>query len=493
MHDARFDGSFADWRREARRLLQAGVEPQAVHWRTDDDNGQLLAGLASTAPAPASAPAPRIPRELPELLESASRYRADDRWALLYRVLWRVAHGDRAAMLAGDGDGSVLQRRIKGVRREAHHMHAFLRFRQRPAEAGPPAFVAWHEPAHDILEMAAGHFAERLGRNSWLIATPDAAALWDGARLRFLRPCPAELRELARAADDPGAELWLAYYGSTFNPARLNRDVLESNMPVRFWKHLPEGPLIPQLMSQARAGQQRLAQAASVGEREGKEVLIASDKAQARRAPSTSLGECRDCDIWRGATCAVPGEGPEQAPIMLVGEQPGDQEDLAGRPFVGPAGQMLNRALARAGLRREALYLTNAVKHFKWTPRGGPNSRAATRKHATPKPGEIEACRRWLDEELTRVAPEVVVALGKTALAALLETFEPQRLRLADFAGAPFRQGERWIVVAPHPAAVLRAGEEGERLFAELVAALEQARRLAAEAVSGSAAPGLRR
>lgn len=491
MQSAHFDGSFAGWRREARRLLQAGIEPAALSWRTDDDAGQLFGDPFTEAPNAAPAPL-RIPRELPELLESASRYRADDRWALLYRVLWRVAQGDRSAMLAGDGDGSDLQRRVKSVRREAHHMHAFLRFRERPADAGPPRFVAWHEPAHDILEVAAEHFAERLGRETWLIATPDAAALWDGQQMRFLRPCPPELRDLARSAADPGADLWLAYYHSTFNPARLNRDVLESSMPVRFWKHLPEGPLIPQMMSQARAGQQRLAQAASVSTREGKEVLIASDRAQPKRAPSTSLGECRDCDIWRGATCAVAGEGPQQAPIMLIGEQPGDQEDLAGRPFVGPAGQVLGNALERAQLQREALYLTNAVKHFKWIPRSGPNSRAVTRKHATPKPGEIKACHRWLDEELAQVSPQVVVALGRTALASLLGTFEPQRLRLADFAGAPFRHEDRWVIVAPHPAAVLRAGEDGERRFAELVAALAQARQLAAR-VSGNVAPDLRR
>lgn len=479
MQCAQFDGSFAGWRREARRLLQSAVAPHAVNWQPGGADGNLFASLALEQPASSSAPELRIPRELPELLESAARFRAEDRWALLYRILWRVTQGDRAAMLAGDSDGSVLQRRIKSVRREAHHMHAFLRFRERPAVAGAPTFVAWHEPAHDILDSAAGHFAERLGRATWLIATPDAAALWDGAQMRILRPCPDELRDLARGAEDPGADLWLAYYGATFNPARLNQDVMESNMPVRFWKDLPEGPLIPQLMSQARAGQQRLAQTASVGQRAGKEVLISSDKAQPQRAPSTSLGDCRDCDIWRGATCAVPGEGPRDARIMLIGEQPGDQEDLAGRPFIGPAGQVLQRALAQAELPRESVYLTNAVKHFKWLPRGGPHSRAATRLHASPKPGEIKACRRWLDEELAEVAPNVVVVLGKTALASLLQTFEPQRLRLADFAGQAFKHEGRWVVVAPHPAAVLRADDGGEQRFTELVTALDQARQLA--------------
>ncbi|MFG0722995.1 TIGR03915 family putative DNA repair protein [Pseudomonas sp. GLN_6] len=272
MHSASFDGSFAGWREVARSLVQQGVPPHQITWLTDDTSG----GLFDHAPVPNSAPAAtpplRIPKQLLELLQSAARFRVEDRWSLLYRILWRVAQGDRAAMLPGDIDGSQLHKRLKAIRREAHHLHAFLRFHPRPENAEGPQLVAWHEPAHDILASASGHFAERLGRTTWLIATPDDGMYWDGQRLHYQRPCPSEWQRLAQAPEDEGEALWLAYYGSTFNPARLNRSALETSMPVRFWKNLPEGPLIPQLMSQARAGAQRDGQAEAVARQGGKRI-----------------------------------------------------------------------------------------------------------------------------------------------------------------------------------------------------------------------------
>ena len=272
MHSAPFDGSFVGWREVARALLLRGVPPHQITWLTDGGSG----GLFDHAPAPSSPPAAtpplRIPKQLLELLQSAARFRVEDRWSLLYRILWRVAQGDRAAMLPGDIDGSQLHKRLKAVRREAHHLHAFLRFHPRPENAEGPQLVAWHEPAHDILASASGHFAERLGRSTWMIATPDDGVYWDGQRLHYQRPCPSEWQRLAQTPEDEGEALWLAYYGSTFNPARLNRSVLETSMPVRFWKNLPEGPLIPRLMSQARAGAQRDGQAEAVARQGGKRI-----------------------------------------------------------------------------------------------------------------------------------------------------------------------------------------------------------------------------
>ncbi|WP_339905526.1 TIGR03915 family putative DNA repair protein [Pseudomonas guineae] len=272
MHSAHFDGSFAGWREAARTLLCHGLAPHQVNWRGDGDSG----GLFDQAPSPVNtqpaAEPPRIPRQLLELLQSAACFRVEDRWSLLYRVLWRVAQGDRAAMLPGDIDGSQLHKRLKAVRREAHHLHAFVRFHPRPETAEGPQLVAWHEPAHDILHSASEHFAERLGRSTWLIATPDDGIYWDGRHLHYQRPCPDEWQRLAQTPEDDGQALWLAYYGSTFNPARLNRSALENSLPVRFWKNLPEGPLIPQLMSQARAGAQRDGQATAVAQQAGKSI-----------------------------------------------------------------------------------------------------------------------------------------------------------------------------------------------------------------------------
>lgn len=277
MISARFDGSFAGWRQVARDLLNRGIVADQVNWYADDEDSDLFATANLLRPTmPPSAAAIRVPRQLLDLLESAARYRCAERWSLLYRILWRVSHGERSAMLAGDADGSELHKRLKAVRREAHHLHAFLRFQPCSVQNGPD-FVAWHEPAHDILHSASGHFAERMGQHSWLIATPQDGVYWDGRRLLHQRHCPQEWQQLAQAPRDEGQRLWLAYYGSTFNPARLNRTVLENNMPVRFWKNLPEGPLIPQLMSQARAGAQRDGQAQAVAQRAGKSIRYRTD------------------------------------------------------------------------------------------------------------------------------------------------------------------------------------------------------------------------
>lgn len=274
MRQVRFDGSFDGWRCAARALLCAGIAPHQLEWLGANDTGGLFDEPDPPEPV-GPRPLVRIPRQLIPELESAARFRTADRWGLLYRILWRVAKGDQTAMLVGDVDGSELHARIKAVQREAHHMHAFLRFS--PAGGNDaPEYVAWFEPAHDILPSAAPHFAERMGLHSWLIATPDDAVLWDGQTMHYSHHCPDDWRLLAQTAKDPGAELWTTYYESTFNPARLNRDVMQSNLPVRFWKHLPEGPLIPQLMSRARAGAQRDGQAERVGARPGKRIGLPS-------------------------------------------------------------------------------------------------------------------------------------------------------------------------------------------------------------------------
>ncbi|AIZ32571.1 TIGR03915 family putative DNA repair protein [Pseudomonas parafulva] len=267
------DDLFSTWRSQARTLLGHGIDPSEVTW----GQGPIDDLLALPTPLP-EGPGPfraRIPATLLEQLEQAARYRGDQRWNMLYEVLWRVAHGDRTAMLAGDRLGSELHRRIKQVSREAHHLHAFLRFVPLPEPIASHLqldLVAFHEPAHDILESASSHFADRLGRQRWLIATPEDGIRFDGAQLDYRRRCPPEWIEWARHAEDPGAELWRTYYRSTFNPARLNPDALRLHMPGRFWRHLPEGMLIPQLEGLARQGKQRDGQALDVGQQRGKRV-----------------------------------------------------------------------------------------------------------------------------------------------------------------------------------------------------------------------------
>jgi uracil-DNA glycosylase len=203
----------------------------------------------------------------------------------------------------------------------------------------------------------------------------------------------------------------------------------------------------------------------------------AGDGGRKRRVQANPAGldECRRCELWKHATQGVGGAGPLGARIMLVGEQPGDLEDRAGAPFVGPAGLVLDRALAAAGLDRRAVYITNAVKHFKWELRG------KRRMHKTPAQREIEACYYWLEKELARVAPAVVVALGATALKALVGS---SRATLDAARGTPFRHEGRWIVATYHPSYVLRVpgGAMKAQAFDVMVAALKQAGELATRA-----------
>ena len=184
------------------------------------------------------------------------------------------------------------------------------------------------------------------------------------------------------------------------------------------------------------------------------------------RANVTSLvalrrqaADCRACDLWRNATQTVFGEGRASARVMLVGEQPGDREDLEGHPFVGPAGRVLDDALDAAGIDRDAVYVTNAVKHFKWTARG------KRRIHDKPNAAEVAACRRWLDAELAAVAPEVLVPLGATAAQALLgRAFKVTRQR-----GQPLEDTglARWVVATVHPSSILRQPDSETRHAAE--------------------------
>lgn len=176
---------------------------------------------------------------------------------------------------------------------------------------------------------------------------------------------------------------------------------------------------------------------------------------------------CRSCHLYQDATQAVFGEGPGSTTYLMVGEQPGDQEDRRGKPFVGPAGRVLDDALHEAGIDRDATYVTNVVKHFKWKP--GPDSKP--RLHAKPNRTEITACRPWLDAEIERVDPAVIVCLGATAAQSVIGP----SVRVTRDHGVPFEFDGRLAVATIHPSAVLRARGDRETRFAQLVADLEAA------------------
>jgi DNA polymerase len=450
------EGADAEGFRSAvRRLIAAGTPPEAVVWATAEAPGPFDAGPGGGAP-----PVP-LPRAAAELIRLAICHRDPERFALLYGLVWRLKHGE-AGLLGNPADPLVhrLTRLAKAVRRDLHKMHAFLRFR-RVEEAEGPRFVAWFEPDHFILDATAGFFVERFRSMRWSILTPEGSLHWDSARLAR-----------GPAGDDVEAA-WRGYYASAFNPARLNMTATRAEMPKKYWRNLPEAAAIPELIRTAPARVEAMIEreAAMPARRDPQKAVAA----MARQAPA-ALDELNRIiaaspPLVPGATRAVLGEGPVGAAIAFVGEQPGDQEDLAGRPFVGPAGQVFDRALAEAGLERGEAYVTNAVKHFKFTLRG------KRRIHAKPTMGEIKHYRWWLKTELDLVRPRLVVALGGTALAALAGRALPVGANRGPFA---FEAGPGYVTV--HPSSILRAPDEAAKAagYAAFVADLRRVRALAA-------------
>jgi DNA polymerase len=325
-------------------------------------------------------------------------------------------------------------------------MRAFLRFREVQVDGGLH-HAAWFEPDHYILEANAGFFVRRFAAMRWSIVSPYRSVHWDGQSVR-LGPGGSK----ADLPDDDAMEAyWRAYFASIFNPARLKISAMLSEMPKKYWHNLPEAAAIPALIQTARSRTEAMvASPAFSPERPARKPQAVA------HAPSGLAAEaaaCRRCDLWQAATQTVCGEGPEDARLMLVGEQPGDQEDLAGRPFVGPAGQMLDRALAEAGIIRSAIYVTNAVKHFKFEPRG------RRRIHVTPDRAEIETCRFWLDRERALVKPAVTVLLGASAARAVLgRTVTISRER-----GQALTLGDGVALVTVHPSYLLRLPDEAAR------------------------------
>ena len=199
--------------------------------------------------------------------------------------------------------------------------------------------------------------------------------------------------------------------------------------------------------------------------------------AQAALPAAVEIDRCRRCDLCRRATRGVAGEGPAQAEIVLIGEQPGDSEDRLGRPFVGPAGRLLDQLLLEAGLERSAVYVTNAVKHFKWEARG------KRRLHRRPTAAEIDACHVWLDREIEAIRPTVIIALGGSAARALLHRAAPVEATRGRLLSHP--SGAR-IFVTYHPSAVLRADRAAARVRGMLV---EDLKRAAQALVAGGPSP----
>jgi DNA polymerase len=450
----------AGWRAAARALLALGVAPDQATWHVqgqrDETPSLLQAEPLVVEAAPASLP-PRVPAAFVDLAHRALLHRDPLRFGLLYRLLWRLLHEPGLRHDSLDSDRMAAEAMAQQVQRDVHKMKAFVRFSEQP----DGRFTAWFEPEHHVVEAVAPFFARRFAGMRWALFTPLRSACWDGERLQF----GAGARRCDVLTTDRQEALWLTYYESIFNPARLKLETMRQHMPRKYWHNLPEAQRIEILVKDAARRMEAMVEAEPTTARKRRPALPAM---AAGDTPRDAAQRCTACPHGAQATQAVWGEGPARAPLMLVGEQPGDDEDLRGRPFVGPAGRLLDRALAEAGIARETLYLTNAVKHFRYELRG------KRRMHKTPGQREIEACAGWLDAELAAVQPVALVALGATAARALLGAWPQERLaeRLGRWHARP---DGRPVLVTWHPAALLRmpAGERA-RAWPQWVAHLRQ-------------------
>ncbi|MFC3070780.1 UdgX family uracil-DNA binding protein [Phenylobacterium soli] len=463
-----FDG----WRAAARSLRSRHASPEEVMWTVGEGAGLFEADVPA-----AGAQGFSVPRAFVDLAREVILHRAPERLGLLYRLLWRLEAQPRLLEISTDADVAQALAFQRQVRTAIHKMHAFVRFREVEAADGE-AFVAWFEPAHRVTEAAAPFFVKRFANMRWSILTPDACAHWDRSTLAFTAGVEASAAPAADALED----YWRTYYASIFNPARIKVAAMKKEMPVRYWRNLPEAALIPELIAGAEERTRNMVrQQPSEPSRRAQRAArrLSRDAPYDGQAPTTleevaaGIEACRRCELWRDATQGVPGEGPGKARLMLVGEQPGDQEDLAGQPFVGPAGGVLDKALAAAGVPRAETFVTNAVKHFKHELRG------KRRLHKTPGAGEVSACRWWLDAERRIVRPRVIVALGATAALSVfgkatpIGKFRQQAIQLPDQV-----QG----VVTYHPSYLLRVpdAEAKAKAYAMFVEDLKFAWHLAA-------------
>lgn len=446
---------FQGWRDAARSLALARVPPDQVVWQVGDQPTDLFGdeAIGETAQTPF-----RVPRAFLYLAETVTLHADPQRFALLYRMLALLLREPGRI----DDHADPLRRRLEGmakqVRRDIHKMRAFLRFRE-VADADGARFVAWFEPEHHIVRANAAFFVNRFASMRWSILTPQVSLHWDGGTL-----CEGPGATEDDAPDgDPVEEVWKTYYASIFNPARVKVGMMLKEMPRKYWKNMPETALVPELIAGAQQRERGMIQTARTVRGGNIDAAWAALHEEARH--------CTRCDLYRHATRTVFGEGPTDARLMFVGEQPGDQEDRAGHPFVGPAGQLFDRALGDAGIDRARVYVTNAVKHFKYEQRG------KRRIHAKPDTGEIKACRWWYEQERLLVQPELTVALGATAARQMVGravAIGRERGRAIDLGEG----GTGWITV--HPSYLLRLPDEERKAqeYAHFVADLRDAAKL---------------
>ncbi len=417
------------WRSATRALVLAGVAPEDVHWSVrahpDDASQELPEGSGGF----------NVSRTLVAIAALAFQARDPERFALLYRLIWRANAGEKLLEHKDDPELCRAQGLAYAVRAEAHRMRTLLRFME--VETG--RYLGWYAPAHYVLEANAQLMARRFASLACSIITPDGSAHWqDGA--------PHFGPGLAHVADDAAlAQWWHAHHATLLREAQRATSIPEAEA-LDEAPRPPDRPPIGPVVLPLHADRQ---------------LLEATHEA----------GDCRRCHLYEPATQTVFGEGPADASVLFVGEQPGDQEDTIGRPFVGPAGQIMDRAMEEAGIDRRTIYITNAVKHFKFIPRG------KRRIHQTPEEPEIQACRFWLDVERVQLRPKLLVLMGGTAARAVMG----RQVTIGRERGRPIElEDGQAAFVTVHPSFLLRVPDEDAKVreYRAFVRDLEAVRRL---------------
>lgn len=445
--------TFESWRDIARTCITAQLKPSDILWSLEGTSNDDLFAIYPAHIALAEASAPKVPRQFLEIARRCVCHSDPERFALLYQLLIDC---EKSPQIIENYAAPLVAKVLlmsKSVSRDMHKMKAFVRFKEDLNEqAKKRRFTAWFEPEHYIVEQTSDFFVNRFHDMDWAIATPKGSAFYANNSFKF-DPAPAPKIE---AADDT-EELWKIYYANIFNPARLKLKAMRSEMPKKYWHNMPEAVLIPELVRNAdkRVADMRKALPstpspfAEAARASTIEIVASHDRKFTNLAElNTAARTCQRCPIYCNATQTVMGEGNDAAKLMIVGEQPGDEEDLVGRPFVGPSGKLLDEVLRSLNIDRQQIYLTNAVKHFKFEPR------SKRRIHQRPHRYEIEHCKYWLLNEIDLIKPKLIVAMGATAAGVVTGSDKDIGARRGHIEKTSFGAE---VIITFHPAAILRA------------------------------------
>lgn len=441
--------SLADFQHYVRYFIQAKTLPHEINWNSEEktlfDRYLSLNDVKGREPL-------LISLEVSKMIKGLAMLRGPHKWALIYRLLFRLKFENKDLLhLKSDKDVREADLGLQSIGRDIHKMHAFVRFKRAPSNE--ESYIAWHGPEHFILRAAIPFFVKRFGDRPWTIHTPDESAHWNLKELHYSAGIALEEFKVT----DDWDQVWKDYYRAIYNPARLNIKMMKQEMSPKYWQSMPESEVIYELIKETPDMLKR------AFDSKWTEAVVRPELTL--RELNEELAHCRACPLHEKATQVVRGEGPLNAEVVILGEQPGDIEDQLGRPFMGPSGKLLNNLLAEIGLVRESLYLTNTVKHFNFE-----MNLDGRRIHKSPSGRVMHACRPWLEAELKKVRPKIILALGVAAATAVLG----RRPVLAKERGRILNSKYGNIILSWHPSSILRSTPESADLkMAQLRSDLE--------------------